>query len=271
MENEERRSFRDMRREHRRDFRRMKHNPNDKTGGIVLIIIGLLFLLYRIPQTSVFFPTWFFTWPVLLIGIGLITAIKSRFRNPGWLIMTVIGLYFLLEENYAIGLNLKPFIIPIGLILLGIFITLKKRNNRRCHNRWQERFRPWEQEDIKKALDNTADSTDDILNVSSIFGSVERNIFSKNFKGGTISSVFGGAQINFAQADFEGTAIIDVSIIFGGVDIIIPSNWNVKNEMSVVFGGIEDRRTVSPAVSSSDKTLILKGDVIFGGMEIKSY
>jgi len=270
MENEARRDFRQMKREQHRRFRRMRHNPNDKTGGIVLIIIGVLFLLNRIPQTAVLFPTWFFTWPVLLIGIALITAIKSRFRNPGWLIMGAVGLYFLLEENDLIGLNMKPFIIPVGLILLGIFITLKKRN-RHCNDRWKERFRPWEQADIKKALDETTDSTDDILNVSSIFGSVERNIFSKNFKGGTISSVFGGAQINFAQADFEGTAIIDVSIIFGGVDIIIPSNWNVKNEMSVVFGGIEDRRTVSPAVSSSDKTLILKGDVIFGGMEIKSY
>ena len=86
-----------------------------------------------------------------------------------------------------------------------------------------------------------------------------------------ISSVFGGAQINFAQADFEGTAIIDGSIIFGGVDIIIPSNWNLKNEMSVVFGGIEDRRTVTPNVSEAGKTLILKGNIMFGGMEIKSY
>lgn len=270
MENEERRDFRQMRREQRRSFRRMRRNPNDKTGGIILIIIGVLFLLNRIPQTAVLFPSWFFTWPVLLIGIALVTAIKSRFRNPGWLIMGAIGFYFLLEENDMIGLNLKPFIIPVGLILLGIFITIKR--NRQCNgHKFKGRYKPWQQEDISKALEETTDSSEDILNVSSIFGSIERNVFSKTFKGGTISSVFGGAQINFAQADFEGTAIIDVSVIFGGVDIIIPSNWNLKNEMSVVFGGIEDRRTVTNNVSETGKTLILKGDIVFGGIEIKSY
>ncbi|KAA5536861.1 hypothetical protein F0919_04090 [Taibaiella lutea] len=270
MENEERRDFRQMKREQHRRFRRMRHHTNDKTGGIVLIIIGVLFLLNRIPQTAVLFPTWFFTWPVLLIGIALITAIKSRFRNPGWVIMGAVGLYFLLEENDLIGLNLKPFIIPVGLILLGIFITIKR--NRQCNNqKFKGRFKPWQHEDIKKALEETTDSSEDILNVSSIFGSIERNVFSKDFKGGTISSVFGGAQINFTQADFEGTAIIDVSVIFGGVDIIIPSNWNLKNEMSVVFGGIEDRRAVTNNISESGKTLILKGDIVFGGIEIKSY
>jgi predicted membrane protein len=271
MENEDRRDFRRMRREEFGDFRRMKHNKNDKTGGIILIIIGVFFLLSRIPQTAAWFPTWFMTWPMILIAIGVITAIKSRFRNPGWIVLTGLGAYFLCVDQQWISLNLKPYIFPIGIILLGIFITLKRNNrNKRCRPR-HHRFQPWQHEDIKEALEANKDASDDILNVNSIFGSVERNVFSKNFQGGNISSIFGGAQINFAQADFEGTAIIEVSVVFGGVDIVIPSNWNLKNEMSVVFGGIEDRRTVSPNVAESGKTLILKGDIIFGGIEIKSY
>ena len=270
MENEDRRDFRRMRREEFGGFRRMRHNRNDKTGGIILIIIGIFFLLSRIPEVANKVWPGIFTWPMILIVIGVITAIKSRLRNPGWIVLMGLGIYFLMLDQHWISLNLKPYIFPIGVILLGIFITLKRNNhNKRCNPK--HKFKPWQHEDIKQALAENTDSTDDILNVNSMFGNIERNVFSKNFKGGAISSVFGGAQINFAQADFEGIAIIDVSVIFGGVDIVIPSNWNLKNEMSVVFGGIEDRRTVSPNVAESGKTLILKGNIMFGGMEIKSY
>jgi predicted membrane protein len=256
--------------EARRRFRRMRHNKNDKTGGIVLIIIGILFLLNKIPQTAAWFPSWFLTWPVLLIGIGIVTAIKSKFRNPGWIVLCVIGTYFVLFQNNLIALNLKPFIFPIGIILLGIFITIKK--NRQCDYK-KEKFRRWEKggPNFRPPFPENVDSSEDVVNVNSTFGNIEKNVFSKNFKGGSMSSVFGGAQINFAQADFEGIAVIDVSVIFGGVDIIIPSNWNLKNEISVIFGGIEDRRTVANNVHESGKTLILKGNIMFGGMEIKSY
>jgi predicted membrane protein len=259
-----------MRREKIRSFRQMRHNRNDKTGGIILIIIGILFLLNKIPQTAGWFPTWFFTWPVLLIGIGLVTALKSRFRNPGWVVLCCVGTYFLLLENNLVSLNLKPYILPVGIILLGIFITIKR--NRNCNNS-RGKFRHWHHRDIKHPFDEpvNVDTSENVLNVNSTFGNIERNVFSKDFKGGNISCVFGGAQINFAQADFTGIATIDISLIFGGADIIIPSNWNVKNEISVVFGGIEDRRTVSQNVSESGKTLILKGNIMFGGMEIKSY
>jgi len=250
-------------------FRRMRNQRNDKTGGIVLIIIGVLFLLHKIPQTAEWFPSWFLTWPMLLIGIGLLTAVKSRFRNPGWVILMALGGYFLLLQNNLISWNLRPYIFPVGIILLGIFITIKK--NRQC-NRSHPRFRKWDNHPgFQPQPADNIDLSEDVVNVSSTFGNIERNVFSKNLKGGNISSMFGGAQINFSQADFEGVAVIDLSIIFGGVDMVIPSNWNVKNEMSVIFGGIEDRRTVINNVHESGKTLVLKGNIMFGGMEIKSY
>lgn len=245
-------------------------NHNNKLGGLVLIIIGVLFLFSKLPQTAGLFPHWFFTWPVLLIGIGIFVGVKHRFRTPGWFILMLIGGYFLLSEQDIITFNLRPYIIPTGIILLGIFLIFKKNRFRRdrCKPRWQKHGHPYGQH---STVYDISDTSEDIINVSSTFGSVERNVFSKNFKGGNISTAFGGVQVNFAQADFQGTAIVDVSIIFGGADIIIPSNWNLKNEISVVFGGIEDRRTVAANVHESGKTLILKGNIMFGGIEIKSY
>lgn len=248
-------------------YRRIRPDHNNKWGGLVLIIIGILFLLNKIPETAQWFPHWFFTWPVLMIGLGLFTGVKNGFRSPAWIVLSLIGGYFLLYENDLISLNLRPYALPIGIILLGIFIILKR--NRQCNH--QSKFRHWQPGHAGGKFTEPVDASEDTVNVNSTFGSVERNVFSKSFKGGTLSSVFGGAQVNFAQADFQGTAVVDVSIMFGGVDIIIPSNWNLKNEISVIFGGIEDRRTVAPNINESGKTLVLKGNIMFGGIEIKSY
>jgi predicted membrane protein len=252
-------------------YRRIRPEHNHKWGGVILIIIGVLFLLSKIPETAHWFPHWFLSWPVLLIGLGIFTGVKSRFRSPAWVILCLIGGYFLLYQNNWVSFNLRPYAVPVGIILLGILFIFKR--NRRCTPRHHGKFKHWQHPGGNPANNVTEpiDASEDIVNVSSIFGSVERNVFSKDFKGATISSVFGGAQVNFAQADFQGTAVVDVSIVFGGADIIIPSNWNLKNEISVVFGGIEDRRTVASNVHESGKTLIIRGDIVFGGIEIKSY
>lgn len=249
-------------------YKRIRPEHNNKWGGLILVLIGVLFLLHKIPATTNWFPYWFFTWPVLLMGIGLFTGIKSRFQNHAWIILMLIGGYFVLSENDVISLNLRPYAFPVGIIILGILFMVKR--NKRCEPH-SKKFRQWQAGHPASKFTEPVDASEDVVNVNSTFGNVERNIFSKNFKGGTISTVFGGAQVNFAQADFQGTAVVDVSIMFGGTDIIIPSNWNLKNEISVIFGGIEDRRTVAANIHESGKTLILRGNIMFGGIEIKSY
>ncbi len=67
------------------------------------------------------------------------------------------------------------------------------------------------------------------------------------------------------QADFKGTIVMDFNIAFGGCKIILPPQWNVRNEITAILGGIDDKR---PAVSDVDpsKTLVLTGSVMFGGV-----
>lgn len=259
-----------------------QYEQNRRLGGLVIVLVGLLILLRTIPATSNLFPNWLFTWPMILITVGLFTGIKHRFKHPSWIILIVIGSFFLITDNNILAINLRPYFVPIVIILAGIFVIFKR--NRNCNNERHmrramhfrhkmERFHQFKQGPFenKFAEAQSMDANEDIINVSSTFGNVERNIFSKNFKGGTISCLFGGTQLNFAQADIQNTAILDISVMFGGGEIIIPSNWNVKNELSVILGGIEDKRKVITNINESGKTLILKGSVMLGGFEIKSY
>ncbi len=95
-------------------------------------------------------------------------------------------------------------------------------------------------------------------------------IVSKEFKGGEINTVFGGNDIDFSQADFSGTAALEINVVFGGVKLIVPSHWKIQSDVTAAFGSVEDkRRDIGQA--AENKTLVLKGSVAFGGIEIKSY
>ncbi len=84
-------------------------------------------------------------------------------------------------------------------------------------------------------------------------------------------SFMGGAEINPMQADIQHPVILEVNNIFGGTKLIIPSNWDVKNEISAVFGGVEDKRSFNNSVPDSNKKILLKGSCVFGGIEVTNY
>ena len=81
----------------------------------------------------------------------------------------------------------------------------------------------------------------------------------------------GGAEINLSQADIQGNIILDVTNIFGGTKLVVPSNWIIQNEVTAVFGAVEDRRPLNTNLLDTNKTMILKGTCLFGGVDIKTY
>lgn len=58
--------------------------------------------------------------------------------------------------------------------------------------------------------------------------------------------------------------------MFGGVELIVPSDWVVHIEVASVLGSFADKRIVNSTVSEPGKELYIKGVVVFGGGEIKN-
>jgi hypothetical protein len=117
----------DMNRFERRHWRR-RTGRERVAGGLLLLLVGGV-LLAR--ELGVPFPDWLFTWPMILILVGLYMGTKLRFRNPGWLIPTFIGVIFLADQ--MIGYNLKPFIVPVVIIAAGLLFMFRPRNRH-----WQD-------------------------------------------------------------------------------------------------------------------------------------
>ncbi len=237
------------------DFKTPHHrrHRNNGMGGFILIIVGLIFLLKRL---NLQLPQWLFSWEMILIIIGLAVGIKHRFRNFAWIVLMGIGGVFLADDIFNFNVDLHRFIWPVGIILVGILIVFRSRN-RKCMG--------------EMGFHEKEHSTEDVLNSTVVFSGIEKMVHSKQFRGGQSTVVFGGAEYNLINAEIEGTVTLDLVQVFGGTTLIVPPTWEVKMETNTIFGGLEDKRPLTNIPADSNKVLLLKGTVIFGGIELKSY
>ncbi len=239
-------------------------------SGILLVVCGGLLLAHKLGANI---PQWIFTWPMLLIVLGFISGVKSRFHNAGAFIMMIVGGVYLVDEIVP-QLDFHKFILPAILIGVGLVYLLKPKNTWSKRN-WQDRsLYPTNTTppNYYKIEDDPGKSDpSEYVEIKNVFGGIKRNIISKNFKGGEIHNFMSGTELNLLQADMQHPIELEIHNIFGGTKLIVPSNWNVKNEVSVIFGGIEDKRNFISGRPVPDKLITLKGTCVFGGIEVVNY
>lgn len=257
-----------------------KHNNTSRIwSGLIILGVGLVFFLRNV---GIYIPGWVISWHTLLIVIGLLVGYKRNFNGGGWLIMVLIGGFFTLED--ITNSDFSKYYFAIGFIVLGLFVIFKPKNtHHRWRGKWKGKFR--DRGNFGKSVDfgdaslksedvgyNYTDKEDnDVLDSVNVFGGSHQNVYSKNFKGGDVIAIFGGSDINLTQADFQGTVTLDVVAIFGGMKIIIPPSWEIKSEITAIFGGMDDKRAVGPVADAERKILVIKGVALFGGVDIRNF
>jgi len=233
--------------------------------GIFFIVGGLLLLAYKMGAGI---PAWIFSWPMILIIIGIKICFQSRFRNAGGYILLLVGSLFLVDKQIP-ELNMGDYIVPIAIILVGIMFIFRPRHDRR---EWREKWKQeWQHTHTADAVYDINSTDGEFLDATSVFGGVKKVIVSKNFKGGDVTCFMGGAEIDLGKADIQGRVVLDLTNVFGGTKLNVPSHWDVKNEITAVFGGVEDKRAAYALNIDPSKILILSGTAVFGGIEINSY
>lgn len=265
-------------------------------AGLVVILAGIGLL---VQQVGHYFPWWLFSWPMILIAVGVFSGLKSGFRFFGSFIMIAIGSLFLAQEVFA-GFEIEKFIWPAVIITIGLGIAFG-RNKKHCapwgpgnpnfrrrmreraeakwgpqwqekweemrqhHHHWRDYERNWKR---SRYNPGTTTAAGEVIDVNAVFGSVKRTVLTKNFAGGEINAVLGGCEVDFTKADIAGRAMLEVNSIFGGTRIIVPPNWTVISEMDSVFGSLEDKRPTQLLQPDPTKVLVLQGASVFGGTEL---
>ena len=213
--------------------------------GIIIILLGGLFLISAVEPK---FNAWEFIgtyWPLILILIGLTNLIGANGLRLSGLIITVIGVLFLLD---TMDLEFLPFstwdiVLPLLIIAIGFWLILNKGKDRI--------------------------NSKDYITQTVAFSGVEIACNFQNFKGADLFAAFGGIDIDLDAAKIveDEIAKIDAVVAFGGVEILVPKNWNVTVTGIPLFGGWGN--VTKKSTEETVAELKVHAFVIFGGLDIK--
>jgi predicted membrane protein len=237
---------------------------SEKWIGLTVLAVGVMILLRNLDLPL---PDLLFSWPMILIVIGLIVAIKEEFKGVNWIILMGLGGFFLVVKMMP-DWNARSFIAPAILIAIGLSF-LFRRSKVSLHDEVRSSFEAETNSYKAENYSSSAIGEEDVIDAAVVFGAVKKNVYSKNFRGGESVAIFGGSEINLTHADFTGTIKLEVVNVFGGTTLFVPAHWQIRSEVVAVFGAIEDKRQ-RPAGVTTDKILVLEGFVMFGGIDIKS-
>ncbi|MEE9189843.1 MAG: DUF5668 domain-containing protein [Candidatus Neomarinimicrobiota bacterium] len=217
--------------------------------GFLLILMGVLFILetFDFLDFGYTFARW---WPLILIVIGFL---KLKGREKAWgAIMLGVGVAFLLANLEFIDWGDIWRLWPLVLILIGLSMVMRSRRQSRF---WRLRAK--------------GETSDDFMRASAIFGGNEQRVVSNDFKGGDIMALFGGVELDLRQAKVSSKeCTLNLTALFGGIEILVPPNWDLVVRGTPIFGGIESRESM---VDSSEKLnrVVFRCTVAFGSVEIK--
>lgn len=271
----------------------MRDRIGNVLWGLVFIILGVGFAGNVLWHWD--FELFFDGWWTLFIIIPCLISIVQRGPSTGNIVGLCIGGMLLVSEYYNIDF-LWDLIFPAILIIIGISFIFRNtvRNNRNYNSNSNRNYNSNGNGNGNGAYHDASykDSADSNLGgnntyykdtdydrdfnyqkgsssdqVSSIFTSRVVDYSNLLFTGLTVNSVFGATTVDLRTADVKDGAYIDITSLFGGVDIYVPADIEVRVQQTPIFGGVSNS-AANPHISTA--VINVNAVCIFGGVNIKS-
>ena len=223
-----------------------------RTNGYLIatlfIIVGILFLLRNLGMIDPSLFDLLVSWPMLLlVGVG----VYFLFPQLNWITNDFLRIYW-----------------PLGLILLGLVIMLKRKDSIRT----KKHKRPFNHPPFghRKPNDEINYETDNgFVSVDTTFNSVRYIVLDPVFKGADIDVSFGNVILDLKKTTLEADeTIINIDSSFSGVVIYVPKGWLVRLKVDSFLAGCQDMRDLTETTDMTH-TLYICGDLSFSGLELR--
>jgi hypothetical protein len=267
-------------------------------AGVILVGLGLIYALQSFGLLYAGDLLRF--WPLILVGVGVTKIIHARFpaqRTAGF-VVAAVGVLILLWT-----LNVSWFrardVWPVVLLLVGgslIWQAMSRAGRsggfsgpggsnpaERILGHAREDLAPFRREHPggpEAAASAGVPSAPGpgpepnagrYLNEFAIMGGGDRIVRSQDFRGGEVTAIMGGFGIDLRGAAISGdSATIHVFALWGGVEFKVPEEWNVVMAGVPILGAFTNSAASFRPGEASARTLIVKGTVIMGGVEVKN-
>ena len=216
--------------------------------GVLLIAVGIIFALNAIGVTDI--DIFFDGWWTLFIIVPSIFGFFSDQDKTGAIVGLVIGIALLLSAQNVVDFStILKLVFPVILVIIGVKIIFGAILKKKSQNEEFPKDRPTARE------------------YAATFSGQDVKFDGEIFEGVTLTAAFGGINCDLRKAIIEEDVLINASAAFGGIDIFLPDNVNVKVKSSAIFGGVTDkkkRQHIEGAV-----TVYINADTAFGGVDIK--
>jgi predicted membrane protein len=228
-------------------------NTGDAIWTVVLALVVLWSAIHRF---------WFFTF-LALVGLGYVWRVQIGVGDVSF--WPVIGAALLLSIGFSIlfkgrskrwwGANNEEWSVYHRAKMA------KKVSAEREYNGADYEAKP----SVGLHSASTEDGSDVYIKAS--FGTTVKYVDAQALKHAVIDCSFGSVKAFFDNAvvDKDG-AIIEIFNSFGGVEIYLPRNWRLIDDVNCVFAGIDVKNPGFEQAAGS--TVTLKGEISFGGVEI---
>ncbi|MGM9641965.1 MAG: LiaF transmembrane domain-containing protein [Eubacteriales bacterium] len=218
--------------------------------GIVLVLAGGIFALNAcgVTDIDVFFDGWWTLFIIIPCLVGIFTE-KEKTAN---LIGLAVGVVLLLccQKILSFGMIWK-LLVPIVIVIIGLRLILGAIFG----------------DKVTKMLAKSRKNDDGFKESCAIFSGRDENFEGEHFDGAELTAVFGGVKCDLRNAVIDNDCAVEATAIFGGIDIFVPDNINLKVRSNSIFGGVSGKKH-RPFIEGAP-TLYINASGIFGGVDIK--
>lgn len=220
--------------------------------GIAVIALGVIFGGNALGwfDFNIFFDGWWTLFIIVPSAISLITE-KEKLSSLGFL---AAGVILLLAAQNVFSYEVAwKVILAVFLVVIGITIIVKSLFHSNNDKEVEKKIREFDE-------DKTMDSQ------VAVFSGSDRVYKDEAFSGSNLMAVFGGANLDLRKAKFTKDTIIRAFCMFGGIDIKVPEDVQIKVRSRFIFGGASDER--KGETSKGKYTIYIDATGGFGGVSI---
>ena len=216
--------------------------------GLILVAAAIIIALnsFDIIDFDLFFDGW---WTIFIIIPSLVGVIQDR-NKGGAIFGLCIGILFLLSAQDIVSWDIIwKIAFPLFIAIIGIkmiFSSFRKKDNKKRYCKIEA-----DGKEINRGV--------------AIFCGTELDYSNTVFNGANLVACFGGIDCDLSHAIIDSDCVIKVAVAFGGIDIMVPDNVNVINNIPTLFGGTD----ITGSNPNAEHTIYIDGFCAFGGVDIE--
>lgn len=215
------------------------------------VLWGIFFLAIGIGIAGSLLGLWVFQpffegwWTLFILIPCVISIVESgpRISNMIWM---VIGLLLLAcTRGYMDWGTMWKLLIPIVFIVIGLGMVIRSIFS----------------VGMKRVSIPSEMKKDETLVFSG-----KKYVVEEEFYGMNLDAIFGGATLDLRNAKIDQNISLELTAVFGGIDVLLPDNVKAVISSNALFGGCSNGHHVT----GEDLSIVyINATALFGGVEVK--